>query len=124
MSFWRSLEEIPEDKRYAPPQYRTPEAQACVDMIRRMRIQTERQMAEREVMPIVSNNVSDASDTRPVSATLADRIDLRNRDCEEQIAAAIRRFTYQGFIDWTNATAMTKADRDELWNWANRYGAQ
>ena len=30
------LDEIPEAKRYAPPQYRTPENQACIDMHRRL----------------------------------------------------------------------------------------
>ena len=42
MSAPYDLDDIPEAKRYSP-QYRKPEEQACVDMIRRMRYATHKQ---------------------------------------------------------------------------------
>jgi len=98
MSAPYSLEEIPESKQYAPPQYRKPEDQACVDMIRRMRYGFYK---ESEVMPAVSST-NNPSDTRPVSATLANLLDY--------IADLMRALTYGEMMELADAIWAKRGD--------------
>jgi hypothetical protein len=102
MSAPYDLDDIPEAKRYAP-QYRKPEEQACVDMIRRMRYETYKQELPTgsKMFPVPS--------VRPASAVPMKPLEI--------IAHHIRTMPFGDVVTMAEGVG---TDPSKLWGRANK----
>jgi hypothetical protein len=102
MSAPYDLDDIPEAKRYAP-QYRKPEEQACVDMIRRMRYETYK-----EALPSGSK-MFPVPAVRPAPAAPMSPLEI--------IAHHIRTMPYGDVVAMAHGVG---TEPSKLWKWANK----
>ena len=97
------LDETPEQTRYAQPQYRKPEEQACVDMIRRMRYETYKQElpSGSKMFPVPAVRPEPAEPMKPL----------------EIIAHHIRTMPFGDVVAMAEGIG---TDPSKLWKWANK----